>query len=48
MEDKIYMKTKYDGIWEKNATLGFVIYLAIYLVIFFGSIFGFIFFQHLF
>ena len=43
MEDKIYMKTKYDGIWEKNATLGFVIYLAIYLVIFFGSIFGFIF-----
>lgn len=43
MEDKIYMKTKDDGIWEKNATLGFGLYLIVYLIIFFGSIFGFTF-----
>ena len=43
MEDKIFMKTKYDGIWEKNATLGFGLYLIIYLILLFGSIFVFIF-----
>lgn len=43
MEDKIYIKTKYDGIWEKNVTLGFALYLIVYLIIFFGSIFGFCF-----
>lgn len=43
MEDKIYMKTKDDGIWEQNATLGFGLYLVVYLIIFFGSIFGFTF-----
>ncbi len=40
MEDKIYVKTKDDGIWEKNATLGFGLYLVIYIIIFFGSIFS--------
>lgn len=43
MEDKIYMKEREDGIWEKNATLGFGIYIIIYLIVFFGSIFGFAF-----
>lgn len=45
MEDKIYVKTKYDGIWEKNATLGFGLYLILYLIIFFCSIFLSIFFN---
>ena len=35
MEDKIYMKTKDDGILEKNATLGFGLYLIVYLIVFF-------------
>ena len=42
MEDKIFMKTRNDGIWEKNATLGFALYLILYVLVFFGSIFGFI------
>lgn len=41
MEDKIYMKETNDGIWEKNPTIGFSLYLIIYLIIFFVSIFGF-------
>lgn len=43
MEDKIYMKEKEDGIWEKNAILGYGLYTIIYLIIFFCSIFVFIF-----
>lgn len=43
MEDKIYAKTKDDGIWEKNPHLGFGLYMIVYLVVFFGSIFGFAF-----
>ena len=43
MEDKIYVKTKDDGIWEKNPALGFILYLIVYLIMFFGSIFGFVF-----
>ncbi|HOZ54021.1 MAG TPA: hypothetical protein PKY25_01655 [Bacilli bacterium] len=43
MEDKIFMKTKSDGIWENNPTLAFARNLGIYLFIFFGSMFGFIF-----
>lgn len=43
MEDKIFLKTKYDGLWEKNPHLAFGVYLVIYLILFFSSIFLFIF-----
>lgn len=42
-DDKVFLKTKNDGIWENNPTIAFAIYTLIYLILFFGSIFIFAF-----
>ena len=41
--DKVFLKTKNDGLWENSPTISFAIYLLIYLILFFGSMFLFIF-----
>ena len=38
MEDKIYLKTTHDGLWEKNATKGAAVYMIVGTIIFFASI----------
>ena len=43
--DKVFLKTKYDGIWEDNPTIAFAIYLFVYLILFFCSIFLYAFFN---
>ena len=43
LNDKVFLKTKNDGLWEENPTIAFAIYLFMYLIVFFGSIFLFIF-----
>lgn len=42
MKDEIFTKTRNDGIWEKNATLGFALYMFIGIGIYFGVQFLFI------
>ena len=43
IDDKVFLKTKNDGIWENNPTIAFAMYLLIYLILFIGSIFVFVF-----
>ena len=43
LNDKIFLKTKNDGLWENNPTIAFVIYMLIYLILFFCSMFLFVF-----
>lgn len=38
MEDKIYIKTTHDGLWEKNATKGIAIYMIVGVIILFAFI----------
>lgn len=35
-QDIIFLKSRNDGLWEKNATLGFAAYMGIYLVFLFA------------
>jgi len=37
-QDIIFLKSRNDGLWEKNATLGFAAYMGIYLVFLFAYI----------
>ncbi len=34
MEDRIYLKTRNDGLWEKNATKGAAVYMIVGTVLF--------------
>ena len=38
MEDKLYLKTGKDGLWEKNATAGAAVYMIVGTIIFLSSI----------
>ena len=38
MEDRIYLKTRNDGLWEKNATKGAAVYMIVGTVLFLASI----------
>lgn len=38
MEDRIYLKTRNDGLWEKNATKGTAVYMIVGTVLFLASI----------
>ena len=40
-KDKVFLKTKNDGLWEDSPTVAFAIYMLLYLIIFFGSTFLF-------
>ena len=43
LNDKVFLKTKNDGLWENSPIIAVVIYMLIYLILFFGSMFLFTF-----
>ena len=43
LNNKVFLKTKNDGLWENSPIIAFAIYILIYLILFFGSMFLFIF-----
>ena len=43
LNDKVFLKTKNDGLWENSPIIAVAIYMLIYLILFFGSMFLFTF-----